>query len=79
MSENMLDRVETWVDNPMLGDTLVEATYNGYKDFGGAKFPTSIVDKQGGYPTLDLKRYGCKAQVPWRIFSLHRRLRRRRA
>ena len=40
-AQNMLDRVETWVDTPMLGDTLMEATYSGYKDFGGVKFPTT--------------------------------------
>ena len=65
--QNMLDRVETWVDNPMLGDMLVEATYNGYKDFGGAKFPTSIVMKQGGYPTLDLSVTDVKPNAPANI------------
>jgi glyoxylase-like metal-dependent hydrolase (beta-lactamase superfamily II) len=50
----LIDRVETWIDTPMLGDTLTEATYNGYKDFGGVKFPTTILLKQGGYPTLGL-------------------------
>jgi len=53
-AQNMLEKVETWIDTPMLGDTLVEVTYSGYKDFGGVKFPTSIEQKQGGYPTLDL-------------------------
>ncbi len=53
-AQNMLDKVETWIDTPMLGDTLVEVTYSGYKDFGGVKFPTSIEQKQAGYPTLDL-------------------------
>ena len=65
--QNMLDRVETWIDNPMLGDTLVEATYNGYKDFGGAKFPTSVVMKQGGYPTLDLSVTDVKPNAPANI------------
>ena len=49
-ADNMVERVETWIDNPMLGDTLFEATYTDYKDFGGVKFPTHIVQKQGGYP-----------------------------
>ncbi len=66
-AENMLDRVETWVDNPMLGDTLVEANYSGYKDFGGVKFPTSIVVKQGGYPTLDLSVTDVKPNAPANI------------
>ena len=46
-ADNMLDRVETWVDTPMLGDTLLEADYSGYKDFGGVKFPTAIEVKEG--------------------------------
>jgi glyoxylase-like metal-dependent hydrolase (beta-lactamase superfamily II) len=50
----MLERVETWVDNAVTGDTLLDISYTGYKDFSGAKFPTKIVEKQGGYPTLDL-------------------------
>jgi glyoxylase-like metal-dependent hydrolase (beta-lactamase superfamily II) len=62
--DNMLSRVETWIDTPMLGDTLLEVTYTGYKDFGGVKFPTSIVQKQGGYPTLDLTVTDVKANAP---------------
>jgi glyoxylase-like metal-dependent hydrolase (beta-lactamase superfamily II) len=52
--QNMVERVETWIDNAMLGDMLFEATYTDYKDFGGVKFPTRIVQKQAGYPILDL-------------------------
>src|SRR5439155_14102785 len=52
--QNMVDHVETWIDNAMLGDMLFEAVYSDYKDFGGVKFPTKIVQKQGGYPILDL-------------------------
>ena len=63
-AQNMLDRVETWIDTPMLGDTLVEVNYDGYKDFGGVKFPTSIVQKQGGYSTLDLAVTDVKPNAP---------------
>src|SRR5262245_26552690 len=52
--QNMLERVETWIDNAITGDTVLDIGYNSYKDFAGAKFPTKIVEKQGGYPTLDL-------------------------
>ena len=60
---NMLARVETWIDTPMLGDTALEVTYGGYKDFAGLKFPTSILQKQGGYPTLDLTVTEVKADA----------------
>ena len=53
-AENLVERVETQIDNAMLGDVLFEAIYSDYKDFGGIKVPTRIVQKQGGYPTLDL-------------------------
>jgi glyoxylase-like metal-dependent hydrolase (beta-lactamase superfamily II) len=53
-AQNQIDRVETWIDNPFLGDMLFEATYSDYKDAGGAQFPMHIVQKQGGYPVFDL-------------------------
>jgi len=49
-----VERVETWIDNPFLGDMLFEAIYSDYKDAGGAQFPMHIVQKQGGYPIFDL-------------------------
>jgi glyoxylase-like metal-dependent hydrolase (beta-lactamase superfamily II) len=52
--QNLVERVETLVDNPVLGDTPVEFTYSDYKDFGGVKFPTRIVRREAGHPTLDL-------------------------
>jgi glyoxylase-like metal-dependent hydrolase (beta-lactamase superfamily II) len=53
--QNLVERVETWIDNPFLGDMLFEAIYSDYKSAGGAQFPTHIVQKQGGYPTFDLR------------------------
>jgi glyoxylase-like metal-dependent hydrolase (beta-lactamase superfamily II) len=52
--QNLVERVETWIDNTVLGDMPFEALYSDYKDFGGVKFPMKIVQKQGGYPILDL-------------------------
>ncbi|RZL04367.1 MAG: MBL fold metallo-hydrolase [Rubrivivax sp.] len=54
-AKNQLETVRTWIDNPVLGDTLVEARYSGYKDFGGVQFPTHIVRIQGGHPVLDIQ------------------------
>src|SRR5204863_1285094 len=61
--QNMVERVETWIDNAMLGDMLFDATYTGYKDFGGVKFPTKIVQRQGDYPILDLTITDVKPNV----------------
>jgi glyoxylase-like metal-dependent hydrolase (beta-lactamase superfamily II) len=48
-------RVQTWIDTPVLGDTLVETRFSDYKDFGGLPFPAHIVRLQGGHPVLDLR------------------------
>jgi glyoxylase-like metal-dependent hydrolase (beta-lactamase superfamily II) len=52
--QNLVEKVDTLVDNPVLGDMPVEATYSDYKDFHGLKFPAKIVENQGGYPVMDL-------------------------
>src|SRR2546429_1862951 len=53
-TSNMVERVQTWIDNDGLGDMLVEGIYKDYKDFSGVKFPTMIIEKQGGFPVLIL-------------------------
>src|SRR5689334_7180688 len=45
--KGMVDHVEAMIDNGMLGDIKWEAEFKNYKDFGGVKFPTSIVQRQG--------------------------------
>jgi len=65
--QNLVERVETWIDNPMFGDMLVEVDYSLYKDFDGVKFPTSIVQKQGGWPTLELTVADVKPNAPANI------------
>ncbi|HUK88959.1 MAG TPA: MBL fold metallo-hydrolase [Blastocatellia bacterium] len=53
-SDNLLERIETKIDNTVLGDIPSETTLTDYKDFNGVKFPTHIVQKQGSYPVFDL-------------------------
>jgi glyoxylase-like metal-dependent hydrolase (beta-lactamase superfamily II) len=53
-AQNQVERVQTWIDSPVLGDTPVEFTYSGYRDFGGVMFPARIVRTQGGHPTLEI-------------------------
>ena len=62
--QNMVTKIDSWLPNPVLGDMLVETTFTDYKDFGGIKFPGHIVQKQGGWPTLDLTITSAKANVP---------------
>jgi glyoxylase-like metal-dependent hydrolase (beta-lactamase superfamily II) len=49
--QNLVEMVQTWVANPVLGDMLYETRMTGYKDFGGVKFPTLLHSHQG-----DLRR-----------------------
>jgi glyoxylase-like metal-dependent hydrolase (beta-lactamase superfamily II) len=63
-SQGMVTKTETRIPNPVLGDMLVETDFSGYKDFGGVKFPATIVQKQGGYPLLDLAVTDVKSNVP---------------
>jgi glyoxylase-like metal-dependent hydrolase (beta-lactamase superfamily II) len=61
--QNLVERVETWIDHPVVGDMLFEAVYSDYKDVGGAEFPMHIVQKQGGFPIFDLKVSDVKANA----------------
>lgn len=60
---NLVTKVDSWIAHPVLGDMLVETTYSDYKDFGGVKFPTHIVQKEGGHFTLDLNVTNARANV----------------
>jgi glyoxylase-like metal-dependent hydrolase (beta-lactamase superfamily II) len=52
--QNLIERVQTWIDNNVVGDMLAEAWYSVYKDFEGLKFPTMIVEKRSGFPVTIL-------------------------
>jgi glyoxylase-like metal-dependent hydrolase (beta-lactamase superfamily II) len=62
-AKGMVTKVETWIPSPVLGDMLVVTSYSDYKDFGGVKFPSHIVQKQGGWTTLDLNVTNAKGNV----------------
>jgi glyoxylase-like metal-dependent hydrolase (beta-lactamase superfamily II) len=53
-AQNLIERVEVAIPNPVLGDTPMEVTYAEYKDYGGVKFPAKIRQSAGGSPSLDL-------------------------
>ena len=38
-AQNQVERVQTSIDNTVLGDTPVEITYSDYRDFGGVHVP----------------------------------------
>jgi glyoxylase-like metal-dependent hydrolase (beta-lactamase superfamily II) len=53
-TQGQVERVQTLIDHPVVGDTPVETTYSGYRDFGGVMFPSRILQTQDGHPSLDL-------------------------
>jgi glyoxylase-like metal-dependent hydrolase (beta-lactamase superfamily II) len=52
--QHLLERIETWIAHPVLGDTMIEAVFLDYRDYGGIKFPGRITYREGGYPAFDL-------------------------
>jgi glyoxylase-like metal-dependent hydrolase (beta-lactamase superfamily II) len=63
-AQNMLDKVETAIEEPnVIGDMTVEQTFSAYKDFGGVKFPTKIVQKRAGLSWTDLTITDVKANA----------------
>ena len=62
--KGMVEKVSTMIDSGMLGDITWEATFSNYKDFGGVKFPTSIVQRQGGPKIWEMAIVDVKANQP---------------
>ena len=59
---NMVERVETWLENPIFGDMLVESIYTEYREAGGGlKYPAFMVQKRGGSPTFEAQILGANA------------------
>jgi glyoxylase-like metal-dependent hydrolase (beta-lactamase superfamily II) len=63
-AQNMIARVETKVEDAVIGDMLVEQSYTGYKDFAGVKFPAKIVQTRAGLAWSDLSVTDVKANAP---------------
>jgi glyoxylase-like metal-dependent hydrolase (beta-lactamase superfamily II) len=45
--DNLVERTQTWVANPVLGDTVYDHRYSDYRDFGGVLFPAVLHSHQG--------------------------------
>ena len=51
---NLVEHVETLVDNVFTGDTPIDGTYSEYRDLDGIRVPMHIVMREAGFPVLDL-------------------------
>lgn len=59
-----VDRVATKIDNNVLGDIVWDAEYTDWKDFGGVKFPTHIMQHQGTPKYFELTVTDVKPNAP---------------
>jgi glyoxylase-like metal-dependent hydrolase (beta-lactamase superfamily II) len=58
-AQNLVTRVDTWLENPIFGDMLVENNFSNYREsLGGVMYPASIVQKRGGQPTFEAQILG---------------------
>jgi glyoxylase-like metal-dependent hydrolase (beta-lactamase superfamily II) len=59
---NLVERVETWLGENIMGDMHILATYTGWKDFGGgAMVPAKIVQTRGGWPFFEVNVTSARA------------------
>ena len=66
-ASNHVEWVKTWIDTPVLGDTLVETKFKDYKDFGGVRFPAELTRFEGGYPVLHINVASARLNAPAEI------------
>lgn len=59
--ENLVEKVQTWLENPLFGDLLVETRYTHYRDKNGLKYPAEIVQSRGGWPVFEAQILGAMA------------------
>lgn len=64
-ASHQVERVRTWIDNPVLGDTEVDTRFTHYRDFSGVPFPSYIERSQGGFRVLSL----AVGDVKWNSLS----------
>jgi glyoxylase-like metal-dependent hydrolase (beta-lactamase superfamily II) len=61
---NLIERVETWLGENIMGDMHILATYSGWKDFAGAMAPAKIVQTRGGWPFFEVDVTAAKVNPP---------------
>ena len=62
--KNLVDRVETWLGENIMGDMHILAVYSGWKDFGGVMAPAKIVQTRGEWPFFEVDVTAAKANPP---------------
>jgi glyoxylase-like metal-dependent hydrolase (beta-lactamase superfamily II) len=72
--KNRVAKVETRTNDPVLGDMVTETDYSDYADRGiiatDVQLPGHIVQKQGGYPVLDIQVKTADLDNPYLVFPV---------
>jgi glyoxylase-like metal-dependent hydrolase (beta-lactamase superfamily II) len=64
-AQNLVTRVDTWLENPIFGDMLIQNDYSNYREaLGGVKYPANMVQRRGGQPTFEAQILGANMNPP---------------
>lgn len=62
--EYLIERVETWLGENIMGDMHIVVTYSGWRDFDGFMAPTRIVETRGGWPFFEVDVMAARGNPP---------------
>lgn len=62
-ADYLVERVESRLPHPVTGDTVAVSEFEGWRDFGGVRFPARIRQSQGGFPVFDLEVKEVQANI----------------
>jgi glyoxylase-like metal-dependent hydrolase (beta-lactamase superfamily II) len=62
--EHLIERIETWLGDNLMGDMHIVAEYSGYRSFNGAVVPTRIVQTRGGWPFFQVDVAAAQGDPP---------------
>ena len=62
--DNLIERVETWLGENIMGDMHILAIYSGWRDFEGTMAPANIVQTRGGWPFFEVDVTAAQANPP---------------
>ncbi|MDR2216104.1 MAG: MBL fold metallo-hydrolase [Nevskiaceae bacterium] len=57
-ADGLVERVQTWVEQSIYGDMLVDTTYSFYRSNAGLMYPTQISQSRGGWPVFTAQILG---------------------
>jgi glyoxylase-like metal-dependent hydrolase (beta-lactamase superfamily II) len=63
-ADNIVERVETWLGENLMGDMHIVAEYLDWRRFGDTMAPTKIVQTRGGWPFFEVYVTEARANPP---------------